>query len=252
MTLTRYETRWGHGYKLDGRPVKGVTTLLNKGLPKPALTPWAARTVAEYVADNPDQVESLRTMGRRPMVDALKGVPWQSRDEAAVRGTEVHHLAERLVHGEQVDVPEHVAGHVEGYVKWLDEWQPEPVWTERPVASRKWWYAGTFDLIAKIDGAMWLCDVKTAKGVYGDNALQIAAYANAEFLLDEDNTEVPLPQIDRLGVLHVRADGTELYPITDPDAAWKDFLHAAWVGKAADRIKTYIGDPLAAPEGASA
>lgn len=253
MTLTRHETKWGHAYKLDGKAVKGVTTLLNKGLPKPAIAPWAARTLAEYVADNPDQIEQLRTMGRGPMVAALKGVPWQARDEAAIRGTDVHALGERLVHGEEVEVPEHLEGHVEGYVKWLDTWQPEPIWTERPVASRKWWYAGTFDLIATMDGQTWLLDLKTASGVYGDNALQLAAYAHAEFLIHHD-VEIPLPPIDRLGVIHITASGTELYPVKpdDMEPAWKDFLHTAWIGKAEQRIKNYFTEPQHEPEGISA
>lgn len=252
MTLVRYETRWGHGYKLDGKPVRGVTTLLNKGLPKPALPPWAARTVAEWVADNPDDLDVLRRNGRGPLVDFLKAVPWQARDEAAVRGTEVHALGERLVHGDEVEVPEHLAGHVDGYVKWLDAWQPEPIWTERPVASRRWLYAGTFDLIAKMVGQTWLLDIKTSRGVYGDTSLQLAAYANAEFLLDDDGNEQPLPPIDRLGVIHVTATGTELYPVADPEAAWKDALHVFWVAKATDRIKDQITDPMHEPEGAPA
>src|SRR5690606_27012723 len=96
---------------------------------------------AEWVADNPDDLDMLRRNGRAPMVDFLKAVPWQQRDEAAARGTEVHALAEKVIHGEEVEVPEHIAGHVEGYAAWVDEWQLEPIWTERPVASRKWWYA---------------------------------------------------------------------------------------------------------------
>jgi hypothetical protein len=247
VTLTRYETHYGHAYKLDGKPVKGVTTLLNAGLPKPALTRWAAKTVAEWVADNPDDLTVLQRNGRGPLVDFLKAVPWQARDEAAVRGTEVHALGERLVHGDEVDVPEHLADHVDGYVKWLDTWQPEPIWTERPVASRKWWYAGTFDLIARMRGTTWLLDIKTARGVYGDNALQLSAYANAEFLLDADDNETPLLEIERLGVIHVTAHGSELYPVADPDAAWKDFLHVAWVAKAVDRVKNQITEPLAGP-----
>ena len=252
MTLTRYETRWGHSYKLDGKPVKGVTTLLNAGLPKPALTRWAAKTVAEWVADNPDDLDVLRRNGRGPLVDFLKAVPWQARDEAAVRGTEVHALGERLVHGDEVEVPEHLAAHVEGYVTWLDLWQPEPIWTERPIGSRKWWYAGTFDLIAKMCGQTWLLDIKTSRGVYGDTSLQLAAYANAEFLLDDDGKEQPLPPIDRLGVIHVTASGTELYPVADPAAAWKDALHVFWVAKGADRIKEQITDPMHEPQGATA
>ena len=79
-----------HRYTMDKPPtaglkaVAGVTTLLGKGMPKPALPHWSAKEVACYVADNPDGVETLRGMGREPMVAALKGIPWQRRDEAAL------------------------------------------------------------------------------------------------------------------------------------------------------------------------
>lgn len=144
-----------HRYRLDGAWTPGVTTLLGNGLSKKALMYWSARTVAEWVADNPDDVERLRTMGRGPMVAALKETPWQARDEAAGKGTEVHALAEQLVHGREVEVPEHLADHVDGYVRWLDRKQPEPLHVERPCASRQWRYCGTFDLLARMDGLTW-------------------------------------------------------------------------------------------------
>lgn len=236
MTLVRKETRWGHSYRLDGRPVKGVTTLLSGGLPKPALPRWAAKTVAEYVADSFDQVESLRSMGRGPMVDALKAIPWQARDTAAARGTDVHALADRIIHGQEVEVPEHLAGYVGGYVEWLDRFNVEPILTERPVGNRQWWYAGTFDAVALINDAVWLLDWKTSTGVYGDNACQLAAYSRAEFYLDPNGAEQPMPAVERMGIVHVRPDGSDLYEVRDPEAAWRDFLHVAWVAKAKDRI----------------
>jgi len=85
-----------HRYFLDGSPIPGVTTLIGKGLPSPALVYWSAKTVAEWVADNPDGVEAFRATGRGPMVAALKEIPWQKRDEAAIRGTDVHALAEPI------------------------------------------------------------------------------------------------------------------------------------------------------------
>lgn len=248
MTLTRYETRWGHGYRLDGKAVTGVTTLINKGLPKPALPPWAAREAATYAADNFDALASLDRDGR---IAAIKQAPWSQRDKAAARGTEVHALAEALVHGEEVEIPEHVVGHVEGYVKWLDASGIEPVLTEKACASRKWWYAGTFDVVFDLNGERWLADWKTSRGVYGESAMQTAAYAGAEFYLDDDGAEVLMPDVDRLGVVHIREDGTDLFPVMDRAAAWKDWLHVAWVGKAESRIKGYLGDPVQFPERAA-
>lgn len=237
-----------HRYWLDGKPIPGVTGLIKGGIPTPALTYWSARTVAEYVADNEAEVEQLRGMGRSSMVAALKEVPWTARDTAAVRGTDVHALAEELVHGREVQVPEHLTGYVEGYVRWLDEWQPTPILTERPVASRKWWYAGTFDLIADMHGERWLLDVKTAKGIYGEVALQTDAYRNAEFYMDTDGNEQPMPEgITRLGALHVLDTGTNLLPLDSTGAPFKDFLHAAWTANASKRIKAYVGEPLHEP-----
>ena len=228
-----------HRYFLDGRPIPGVTTLL-KGIPKPALVYWSARTVAEYVADNADQIDALRAMGRGPMVSALKGVPWEARDRAAVRGTDVHALAEQLIHGETVDVPEHLAGYVEGYVAWLDRVQPEVVWTERPVINRQHWYAGTADAVLRIDGSTWLADWKTSSGVYGEHGCQVAAYANAEAYVDLDGYERPMPPIDGCMVVHIAETGTTAHEVTDPGAAFRDFLHAAWIQRAETRIKGYL------------
>jgi hypothetical protein len=229
-----------HKYWLDGKPIPGVTTIIGKGLPKPALTYWSAKMVAEFVADQPEQVEALRNMGRGPMVAALKGVPWQARDEAAVRGTAVHAIAEDVIHGREVDVPEHLAAYVEGYVRWLDAFAVEPVLTEFKVANRQWWYAGTADAVVRIGGQTLLCDWKTSRAVYGSTALQVAAYRNAEFYVDDDGNEVPLPEIDGLAVVHVTDAGTRMHRFADPDAAWKDFLHVAWVANAVPRIDAQL------------
>lgn len=236
-----------HRYWLDGRPIPGVTTLL-KGIPKPALAYWSAKAVAEYVADNPDKVEALRDMGRGPMVNALKGVPWEARDKAAVRGTDVHSLAERLVHGEAVEVPEHLADHVDGYCRWLDRFEPVPLLTERPIGNREHWYAGRFDLIACIGGTTWGLDVKTSAAIYGETAAQLAAYMHAEFYVDVDGFEQPMPAVERYGALHVTESGTTLVPLDSTEAPWRVFLHAAWVFRQEAAIKAFVLDPIDSPE----
>lgn len=243
-----------HRYWLDGKPVPGVTTLIGKGLPKPALPYWSAKSVAEYVMDNPEGVDALRSMGRDPAVAALKQIPWQKRDEAAVRGTDVHRFAEELVHGREVEVPEHLEGYVTGYARFLDEFAVRGILTERAVASRKWWYAGTFDLIAEIDGVVWGLDNKTSKAIYGETALQVAAYMTAEFYIGDGgpDDEQPIPKVERIGALHVTDDGTQLYPLgeaADIEKAAGIFHHIAYVANSTDWIKARVGEPLAAPEG---
>ena len=60
MGLERIETKRGHKYVLDGQPVKGVTTLIGSGMPKPALPYWSAKLVAEYVYDNFANLPNLK------------------------------------------------------------------------------------------------------------------------------------------------------------------------------------------------
>lgn len=247
--MTLKFTPGNHRYYMDRKNTPGVTTIIGKGIPKPAIPYWAAKTVAEYVADHPDGVEAMRTAGRDPMIAALKGVPWQKRDEAAIRGTDVHALAEQVIHGRPVEVPEHLAGYVEGYVRFLDEFAVEPVLTEKSVGNRAHWYAGRFDSIVRIPSwrpGLGMVDLKTSSGVYGETAVQNAAYSNAEFYVEDDDpdTEIPLPTVDWIAVAHVTENGTWLYDLGPIEPAWQEFLAAKVIADTTDRRKGLIGEPV--------
>jgi hypothetical protein len=251
MTLRFVEKT--HAYFLDGKRITGVTTILSKGLPKPAIPYWAAKSVAEYVIRNPAGVEQLRTMGEGPAIAALKQIPWQKRDEAAVRGTDVHALAERIIHGETVDVPDHLAGHVDGYVRWLAAFDVQPLLTEQPVAHRKWRYGGKFDALVTIGRGKWagrspLLDWKTSSGVYGETALQTAAYANAEFYAPDTDTEIPMPHIDCTGVVHITEGETVFYPLAEDGGElaehFKIFTHINYLAQKVEYIKDLVGQPM--------
>lgn len=240
MSLTFNEAT--HRYRMDKKHVSGVTTILGKAVPKPALPRWAAKTVAEYVADNEDNIRALRQMGASKLKAALAQTPWEQRDEAGVRGTEIHTLAERIVHGDAVEVPERLAPYVDDYVRFLDAWSVEPIITEKSVGNRALWYAGRPDFIGRVGGcfggAVTLLDWKSSKGVYGETALQTGAYARAEFWVPDDDPddEQPLPQVERIGVVHLTPEGTRVYDLGDPDHAFKTFRHLKFI---ADRLPFY-------------
>lgn len=240
-----------HRYKLDGQWVPGVTTILNKGIAKPFLVDWAAREVAKYAAANLDVLNNIEDADAR--YDLLKTAHNRHRDRAAVRGTDVHAYADKLIHGEEIDVPEHLAGYVEGCARFLDAWQPSVVLTERPTASREHWYAGTPDAVVVLpDGERLLIDWKTGRNVYGEHGLQLAAYRNAEFFLDEDGNEQPMPEVDGLAVIHLTPTGADVYRVHDADLAWKQFRHVAWVASQVDVIRDCLGDPVDAPQNGAA
>lgn len=228
-----------HRYKLDGQWVPGVTTLIGDGLPKKALMYWSARVVSEWVADNPEDVDRLRAMGRGPMVAALKETPWQRRDAAADRGSIVHAIAERIALGETVEVDDTVAGYVEAAVAFLDDWGVEPLVVERPIAHRAHWWAGTADLFGRLpDGRVVLADWKTAdSGIWPETCLQLAAYRHGEFYVDPDGDEQPLPATDLVLGVHLRSDGYTAYELDAGPDTYKAFRHVAYVARIGKSMK---------------
>jgi hypothetical protein len=231
--------------------VPGVTTILGDAIPKPALASWAARMAAREAVENWAELSALPLDVR---LDRIKGAPWARRDKAAERGTEVHTLAEGLIRGEAVEVPPELWGHVESAKAFMDETGADPVLTESVCINRRVPYAGTFDLIAEIDRVVWLLDWKTGDAIYAESALQVCAYKNAEHYV-YDGAEHPMPQIDRTGIVHIRADGYDLYPTRSDDEVFSMFRHAAWIArrthtqsKNGDRywspLKDFLGEPL--------
>ena len=249
--LTRKETkvfgRPSHHYEdATGRRIPGVTTILKGGLPTPALINWAGNVTAEYAVNN------WADLAVKPVAERLKELKeckWAERDAAARRGTEVHALGEQLVHGRQVEVPDELSGHVESYVRFLDRWQPDPILTEVTVYHRQYDYAGTLDLICKMDGATWLLDLKTGRsGVYGETALQLAAYRYAEKYLDRDGTARDMPPVDHTGVVWVRSDGYDLIPVSTGPEILTYFRHVAVVARRSGTLRELIGEALREPE----
>jgi hypothetical protein len=239
----------GHAYFLGDRKLDGVTTIISKGLPKPALVNWASKTAAELAVNEWDALAEL------PVAERLKriaGAPNAARDAAAVRGTQIHALADRLANGEEVKVPSELAGHVDACVKFLDEWNVETVYTERPVYHQNYLYAGTFDLLALVGDKVWLLDFKTSKsGAYGDTAFQLAAYRNATHMLHPDGHEIDMPRVDECGVIWLRADGYDLYPYHADAGVFRQFLYIQQCARAAEDCRDYRGDALMPPVRAS-
>ncbi|MEZ5119631.1 MAG: hypothetical protein R2686_06985 [Candidatus Nanopelagicales bacterium] len=238
----RINTGRGHRYvDANNTKVPGVTTLLSGGLPKPALTNWAARTAAEYAVDNWDRLAGEKPSRR---LDEIRGAPWASRDAAALRGTKLHTAAEQLQLTGTADVEEEQLPLVESYLRFVEDWQPQVTHTESAVYNITHGYAGTLDLIADLcDGQTWLLDLKTSKGVYGDMALQLAAYRYAEFINDGDDHH-PMPTVDAVGIVHVRADGYDLVPVVAGAAQFRAFLYVAQVAKTAASLDELVGSPL--------
>lgn len=247
--IRRRDTAKGHHYvDATGARVPGVTTILGDGLPKPALINWAANATADAAVNDWDALSDMKPAAR---LKHLQGARYADKDRAAKRGTEVHGFAERLALGHAVEVPDELAGHVEAYARFLDEFSVKPVYVEFSVASYACGYAGTGDLIADITHGgitrRLLMDVKTNRtGIFAETALQLAAYRYADVLIDGD-TEQPMPPVDGCAAIHVRADGYSLIPVTADEQQHKQFRYAQMVAQWSKTSSDLVGAPVQPP-----
>lgn len=226
MGLQPTQGRSGRTYEWDGESYYSVTTILNV-LNKPALPNWAAKSVAEFVTKNYPVVSNLIGNGQNAeAIDLMKGAPWRQRDKAANLGTMVHQVIDSLSHGTPLFVEDDVVPYLASFNDWLDHFKPEILVSEGTIFNRQYDYAGTLDIIARIDGLNWLIDIKSGKGVYPEHALQIAAYAQGEFIGHKDGQEEPLPIIDKGAVLHLQKDGYHFIPVNIGKEVYDSFLYA--------------------------
>jgi len=181
---------------------------------------WKVGRAMEGAAAQFDDIAALVPGLRR---DRMVELGLERLAEGRDFGTSVHHYAEQLWTGETVDVPEQYAGHVHGIADWFDQSGASVVAAEQLVwADEDEWtggcaVAGRFDLIVDHPTlGRTLVDLKTyAAESKGDPrpaqwALQLAAYAAMEFAVLDD-IDIPMHRVDNLAVLHVGADGAQLY-----------------------------------------
>ena len=111
----------------------------------------------------------------------------------ASRGTQVHLAVEQILTGRQITAnapPE----PVEAFRRFAADFEIVPVQVECTVVNHTYRYAGTGDLLGRVggpDGPLAIMDWKSRNSIFEDTALQLAALAHAEFLLNADGSQVP-------------------------------------------------------------
>jgi hypothetical protein len=107
---------------------------------------------------------------------------------------------------------------------------------EKPVYSKKWWYAGTCDRIATIGGKRVMVDIKSSATMYPSMKIQLAGYAIA----DEEMTGEKIQE--RLGVQLLKTADYKIYPYRDETSDRSVFLSAVTISKFKKKEKQYYGD----------
>lgn len=265
----------GRIYTINGLNLWSVTTIIGNGLPKPAIAGWQARSIAEYAVANWRQIGGMLGAVRlRPggadgtfivsdpdavagAVDWLKGAPWRESSRKMDVGSAVHAEAEAWVLKTPRPEPGPVvAPYLASFRHFLEDFTPEYEMSEATVYSPTESYAGTLDAVMTIGGRRLLVDYKTGKDIYADVALQLAAYAHAEFVLLADGTSVPMPTIDGAAALHLREfdpavpddRGYSLIPVDVGPAVWDAFRYVREVMRWMEETsKGVLSQPMGNP-----
>lgn len=193
-TVIRRDGPAGRFYEVDGDLVPSVTHILT-AINKPALVPWAANQERAHVLDQATELQ--RELASRPMsangfraalLARLGTIKAHQRtmERAGDIGTEAHHAIEWLmrtaigaVAGPEPMISAPALLAVRAFQVWAARVHLKPVLVERVVYSRTHRYAGTLDLLARVEGVLTQVDFKTGKAVYAESHLQAAAYSAA-------------------------------------------------------------------------
>ncbi len=225
-----------------GKKYPSVTTIIGV-LDKPFLKPWVAKVVAERA------VENMEDLYRRVRVDKEAARKWLSaahRDysgSAALRGSDLHDLAERHDKGQEIVydlVGAEALQMLSHYRQFLADCDVRIVASEASLVNRTLGYGGAADAIAEIpmiSDEPVIADIKTSpKGPYSTWAMQLAAYSRAELMVakgegfeaTEISDMIPVSQ-DRGAVIQITADGYRLYS-ADLTGQFDSFelLHQVW------------------------
>lgn len=238
-TLRFQESR--HMY-FDGKKwMPSVTGISDRGGEnKDGLMAYHAKETARCAIEEAAELSRIRRLeGDDEAFEWLWHAPDRHRDGAAVKGSDLHDVVDRMQSG--AEVPEYLHDDIkamaEQVIAFLNDYRVQTLYSELRLAHRSMGYCGTTDTIGVIPqfGDMpILVDWKTSASMYrspeyshGKNSMQLAGYSRAEVMFWDDKTEADMTQVNQdVGlIVMVRPEGYKVYDY-DIHRAWPQFERA--------------------------
>lgn len=179
-----------HVYRVGGKPMPGVTSIL-KVLDKPALNRWMVNVQVDGTARaaylNPPWQEDTEESYVSRLSRVCKELLEHERisKEASDIGTGVHRLIEHAVRGmlgepsQEPEVPEESLFRFAGWHEWAKRVDLKPILSEARIFHGGLGYCGTLDLLTWVGGELAVIDWKPTEKIYVERRLQLAAYRYA-------------------------------------------------------------------------
>lgn len=169
-----------HVHSLNGKPLTGVTSLIDKTLSKPALIPWAVKTTIEWIQNNCPLQSSIDGTSAYIVtkldLENAKKEHSKRKTDAGDWGTRVHSSCEQWCITGELPVDEDILPSVMNFVNFIQDNGFVVKGVERNVWSKEWWIGGIFDLVLEKDGKVYIADIKTSSGIYDSHFIQMGAY----------------------------------------------------------------------------
>jgi hypothetical protein len=176
-----------HRYRKEGdRSYLLSATAITGKLNKPFLLNWAANTACQYIESYVrNSTGKLLAEELYPIIEAAKTAHEKVKEKAATAGTIVHEFAEKFAKAKidnqaypeiKDDWSDEVKHGVEAFLDWYSNNNVKFIESERLVYSKKYKYAGLFDVLAEVNGKLTIIDYKTSNGIYDEHYLQLVGY----------------------------------------------------------------------------
>lgn len=176
-----------HCYKLDGKLLSGVTSVIDGTSSKANLIDWAANMAVDYIKENGREVDldDLQRWVVSPIIlEEARKAHTRRKEAAGTKGTDTHALVEEYIN-ECLDLSEGLprvkpTTEITPFVDWALSNHIQFVAAEQRLYSEKHGYAGTCDFVAIIDGKLTIGDLKTFPKMWSADAfIQMGAYSLA-------------------------------------------------------------------------
>lgn len=142
-----------YGYRINGFWYPRVTSICGI-ISKPGLENWFASHGSVY---------------------AMK----KRRKELTDWGNLIHETIEEILLGRMPKIDDKIKPSIDAFLKWMKKHKIDVEAIEQRVISKKYYYAGTFDVLATIDNKPGILDIKTSKSFWDEQFIQTSAYFQA-------------------------------------------------------------------------
>jgi len=213
-----------HVYTLlpEGKKIPSVTTVLSV-INKPALINWAAGQAVDYLVANIKPGVSYDEIQLNSLFTTARKAHMTRKQETADIGSMVHEWISKHIKGENPEMPinQQLRDSINNFLAWKEEHKVNFLLSEQPVYSKIHGYCGTLDFVAKVNGELFLGDIKTSTGIYDEYFIQLSSYGIAR------QEEFPQEKYKHQGIIRIGRDGSfEFKTANNIDKCFEAFLSA--------------------------